>query len=416
MSGGRIPAGWGLNWWQQGKDPVQGGSTAIVGACTDAYAQTIATLASFHYEKKDGTKTPIDGSALARILQKPNSYQTSSDLKLNMVKNLLYKGNAYVLGLRNGRNEFETIHLLPSTGTMPYIDPDTKSIFYAVGDNPLVGEIEGLVPARDVMHIRLFTPRHPLVGVTPLENAALAVIANSAISGHQAAFFNNMTRPSGVLSTEQTLTKEQMKQLREAWESQAQHMASGGIPILSSGIGFEQMSLTSVDSQIIEAFNMTINDVARAFRVPLPLVQQHAEGSTYNNVEQLYAQWLSGGLGFMVEHVEQNFNAFFALPRTQGTEFSTDSLLRTDFKGKVDGYTKGIQGGLFTPDEARSKFDGLKPIPNGDVAYMQQQMVPLGYIPPEPAAVIEPEPEPEPDDEEDKIILISDYLRKGIQQ
>ena len=412
ISGGSIPSSWDLNWWQQGKSPVHNGSTAIVQACTDAYAHTIATLTAYHYSLDDnGTKEPIEGTALARLLYKPNSYQTATDFRLNLIKALLLKGNAYVVGFRNARNEFDSIHQLNNAGTMPYIDEETKAVFYAAGDNPMLGNIDAMIPQRDIMHIRMYTPRHPLVGVSPLENAALSMSANASISAHQANFFNNMSRPSGVLSTEQKLTKDQMLQLRQAWESQAQHMESGGIPILSSGITWEPMSLSSIDSQIVEAFNLTINDVARAFRVPLPLVQQHDQGSTYNNVEQLYAQWLSGGLGFIVEHLEQNFNAFFGLPRKQGTEFDTASLLRSDFKAKVEGFTKLVQGGVMTPNEARSRMDGLKPVPNGDDAYMQAQMVPLGYVPPEP----EPTPEPEPEmDEEEKFILSENMFLKGM--
>jgi len=414
ITGGSIPADWNLGWWQEGKDPLQsGGATAIVQACTDAYAHTVATLHAYHYSADaNGTKTPIEGSGLARILHRPNVYQTSTDFRLNMLKALYLKGNAYVVGLRNGRNEFDSIHLLPNAGTMPYIDAETQSVFYAVGDNPMLGKIETMIPARDIMHLRMYCPRHPLIGVSPLENAALSMSANASISAHQANFFSNMSRPSGVLSTDQKLTADQMLQLRGAWESQAKRMESGGIPILSSGIKWEAMSLTSVDSEIIQAFNMTINDVARAFRVPLPLVQQHDQGSTYNNVEQLYSQWLSGGLGFIVEHLEQNFNHFFGLPKNQGTEFDTNSLLRSDFQAKVEGYTKLVQGGVMTPDEARNRMDSLKPVPHGDKVYMQQQMVELGYEPPEPEPVQVPvEPEM---DEDEKVMLETMAIQKEL--
>lgn len=417
VTGGAIPFNWNLNWWQEGKDPINAGSTSAVSACTDAYAHTIATLVGSHYRKdEEDTKTKVRNSALSRIMHRPNSYQTSTDLKLNMVKGLMFTGNAYVVGLRNGRNEFESIHLVPKSGTMPYIDEETKSVFYGIGDNPLAS-IEAMVPARDVMHLRLYCPRHPLVGVSPIENAALSMSANASISSHQAAFFQNMSRPSGILSTEQKLNAEQMKQLRLAWESQAKNMESGGIPILSSGIEWQPMALSAIDSQIVEAFNMTVNDIARAFRVPLPLIQLHNEASTYNNVEQLYAQWLSGGLGFLIEHIEQNFNYFFQLPPNEGAEYDTDTLLRTDFKGKVEGYTKGVQGGLFTPNEARKKFNGLKPLPNGDDAYMQQQMVPLGWTPeqsdPDPDPVEEPTTE---ELEEERRLLTEAFITKVAMQ
>ncbi len=421
MEGG-IPSNWALNWWQEGKTPLGTGTTVSVQACTDAYAHTMATLLSYHYKLDDeGTREYQETSALSRILHKPNSYQTSSDFMLNLVKNLMLKGNGHAVGLRNARNEFESLHILPASGTHPYIDPESKAIFYGVGDNPLLGNITALVPQRDIMHIRLYTPRHPLIGVTPIEHAAASIAANSAISGHQAAFFNNMSRPSGILSTEQKLNAEQMAQLRTAWEAQAKNMESGGIPILSSGIEWQQMAMTSIDSQLIEAFNMTTNDIARAFRVPLPLIQLHDQASTYNNVEQLYNQWLAGGLGFVIEHIEQNFSAFFDLGRKEGTEFDTESLLRTDFSGKIEGYSKGVQGGLYTPNEARKKVSGLKPVKGGDTAYMQQQMVPLGTPPASagpvaaPAATpAEPVAEPTPEEIEEESFANIHYFKKAM--
>ena len=402
ITGGSIPKSWPQNWWQQGNSIVENGTTVTVQACTDAYAHTLATLLAYHYKLDDeGTKEYIESSALARILHKPNSYQTRSDFMLNLVKNLMLRGNGYAVGTRNDRSEINALHVMPSAGTMPYVEPETKTVFYAVGQNPMLGNIDGLVPQRDMLHIRLYTPRHPLVGVTPLAHAASSIAANAALTSHQAAFFNNMSRPSGVLSTEQKLNAEQMKQLRAAWDAQAKLMESGGVPILSSGIGWEQMSMTSIDSQMIEAFNMTVNDIARAYRVPLPLIQLHHEASTYNNVEQLYNQLLAGGLGFIIEHIEQNFSAFFGLPRTQGTEFDTESLLRTDFKGKVSAYGEGVQKGLFTPNEGRKKVGGLKPVPNGDQAYMQQQMVPLGWTAENDPNDADPPPDPPPDDDEE---------------
>jgi HK97 family phage portal protein len=318
---------------------------------------------------------------------------------LNLVKDLLLNGNAYVVGIRNHRNEFSSLHLINARSTSPYIEPDSKEVFYACGQNPFLGDLDALIPSRDVMHIRLHTPRHPLIGVSPIEHAATSIAANAAITGHQAAFFNNMSRPSGVLSTDMKLTADQMVQLRTAWEAQSTNMNSGRIPILGSGITWEPMSISSQDAQLVQAFQMTVEDVARSFRVPLPLVGDYRH-ATYNNVEQLISSWLSTGLGFVLEHIELSFDKFFGLPRGQFTEFDVDALLRTDFAGRVDGLTKGIQQGLFTPNEARAKMGGLPAVPDGDIVYAQQQMKPLGYEEPQPEPtpipqIEEPEQDPE---------------------
>ena len=60
-------------------------------------------------------------------------------------------------------------------------------MFYEIGDNPLLA-IEGLlgrggvvVPARDVLHIKLATPRHPLIGETWLAALALELANRAAI-------------------------------------------------------------------------------------------------------------------------------------------------------------------------------------------------------------------------------------------
>ena len=391
ITGGTLNDGGIWNWWQTGRNVDQFDSpTAIVHACVDAYAQTMASLYAEHYKYDEGdAKKRVKSSALSRCLHQPNDYQTRSDFILNLVKSVLMDGNAYVLGQRNNRGEFESLHLMPSKGTQPYIEPESKAVFYGVGSNPFVGDFDVMIPARDIMHIRLHTPAHPLVGVSPVTNAASSIAANAAITNHQAAFFNNMSRPSGVLSTEMKLNADQMKQLRLAWEAQSKTMNSGGIPILGSGIKWEPMSIDSQDSQLIQAFQMSIEDVARAFRVPLPLVGDY-RNSTYNNVEQLISAWLATGLGFLLEHIETSFDKFFALPRGQFTEFDVDSLLRTDFQTRIDGYTRAIQQGLMTPNEARAKMGGLPSVDKGDVVYAQAQMQPLGFEP-------EPEPAPEPE-------------------
>ena len=395
-TGGILNDGGILNWWQAGRNVDHFDSpTAIVHACVDAYAQTMASLYAEHfkYDDKD-TKERIKGSALSRCLHQPNDYQTRSDFILNLVKSILMDGNAYVLGQRNNRGEFVSLHLMPSKSTQPYVEPETKAIFYGVGGNPLVGDFDVMIPSRDVMHIRLHTPAHPLVGVSPITNAASSIAANAAITNHQAAFFNNMSRPSGVLSTDMKLNADQMIQLRNAWEHQSKNMNSGGIPILGSGIKWEPMSIDSQDSQLIQAFQMSIEDVARAFRVPLPLVGDY-RNSTYNNVEQLISAWLATGLGFLLEHIETSFDKFFGLPRGQFTEFDVDSLLRTDFQTRIDGYTRAIQQGLMTPNEARAKMGGLPNVDKGDQVYAQSQMKPLGFeeAEPEPVAPVAALPE-----------------------
>ena len=172
ITGGSIPADWQWGWWQEGKNPLRSGGTSIVHACIDAYAQTMASMPVYHWRyRDDDTKKKIMSSAMSRTLMRPNSYQTRSDFYLNVVKGLLIDGNSYIYGVRNERNEVVEIHQLPKGSTLHYIDSETKTLFYAAGNNPMLEDLDYMIPARDICHIRLYCPRHPLVGVSPIENA-----------------------------------------------------------------------------------------------------------------------------------------------------------------------------------------------------------------------------------------------------
>jgi len=404
---GCIPTAWPWNWFQLGKHPGTSGEPAIRQACIDAYAQTIAAMdLELSQETGDGGHEDVEDGPVVALLAKPNTYQTRSDFILNLIWNLFEWGNAYAVFERQGATPVG-MHLMASRYTTPYVDAQSKAIYYALGGNPLVPEgINYLVPQRDVLHVRLHCPVHPLIGVSPIRAAALAMAANVAITTQQAAFFSQMARPSGVLSTEATLTRQQIDMLRAAWEAQSVGLNAGGVPILSNGLKWQALGINSQDSEIAAAFNMTVEDVARAFRVPLPLVGSPV-GATYNNVEQLIALWMSTGLGFVLEHIENAYEAAFEIPSDQQIEFDTDTLARTYFKGRVEALTKGISGGLYSPNEARER-EGLPRVAFGEEPRLQSQVVPLsqvGAVPaqsatPAPAAgeadPTEAEPAPEP--------------------
>jgi HK97 family phage portal protein len=384
-SNGGIPVGWPANYWQKGLFPYQSGECATVNACVNAYAQTIAQLPGAHYRKgPDGGQIEITTSALSRILRTPNSYQTRSDFMLNLVCDLLFRGNAYAWAERSARQDVTALHPIPAIGTTVLIDRESRAIFYGLAENPLAGELDYAIPQRDVLHVRCRTrPGYPLAGITPLAWAALSQSTNTAISASQAAFFAQASQPSGFLSSDQPLSGDQMTMLREAWQNRTQGVSAGQVPILGGGLKFNQLTMTSQDSQLIEAFKMTVIDIARAFGVPLPIIGE-LENVKFNSIEQLISFWLSTGLGFLVEHIEVAFDKFFALPPGQFTEFDTDTLLRTAFADRIDGLTKAISGGLYSPNEARAR-EGLPNVEGGEEPRVQAQVVPLSQINAEPA-------------------------------
>jgi len=371
------PHQWFQKWTDGERRPASGLVAAAEGGI-DAYGQSFALMPGYHYKRDgNGGKSMITTSALSRLLRSPNGYQTQSDFKLFLGRQLMQHGNAVCVAVRNDRFEVSSLHPLPFGSYNALVSPETKELYYAIQANPLMpGEQTYVVPARDVLHIKLYTPNNPLVGVSPLSYAAMSLAANTALGAHMATFFNNMARPSFILSTDQVLTSAHMQQLRSAWENQSAQMNSGGVPILGAGLKATPLGLNAQDSQLIEAFKLTVEDIGRALRIPLPLMGVSTQHST---TEALMSFWLSTGLGFFINHIEVALDKFFALPADEFVEFDAEQLLRVDFIGRVDGLSKATINGIMSPNEARSRLE-LPAVENGDSPTVQQQQVPLNLL------------------------------------
>lgn len=378
------------NWFQKGMDsphrmPSNG---PVIEAAVGQYATTIAQLPMYHVLlNDDGSKTRLTGTSVSELLRKPNDFQTSSDFLLNMVYSLLLQGNAYIYGAGTTPRTFSSMYLLDSKSTRPAYSIEADDIFYATGGNWSQWSdvpYESMIPSRHIGHLKLYTPRDPLIGVTPLENAASSLATNDAILGHSASFFSNMSRPSGFLSTEMDLNAKQLEQLREAWNNQSKHMKSGGLPILANALKYSPMALSSQDAQLVEAWKMSVEDLARVFKIPAPLIG-HLDDATLSNVSGLMNFWAKTGLGFVVNHIEKMLTSFFDLPPDQSIELEVESLLRGSLHERMEAYGIGVTKGILAPNEVR-KREGLAPAEGGDEPRVQMQMVPLSAPPVTPVA------------------------------
>lgn len=412
-----IPSNWAANWWQQGYDPVPSGRSAIVEACISAYAQTIAMCPGTHWRvQADGGRERVANSALSRILRKPNSYQGMSDFLLNLVHQLYSEGNAYAVGLRNNRFEFGEIHLMDARHSYPRV-ASTGEVFYSLAGNEVVermvassgasSTLLNYVPARDVLHVRLKTPIHPLQGVSPLVAAMIDEATSNAMARQAYAFYTNQSRPSAVLQTDLPLTKEQATELRERWNDQSQGLNSGGVPILSSGLKLTGIATTARDAQLAEIMGYTDKRIASVFRVPLSLLNLGDGTGPQGSTESLMQFWVATGLGFAINHIEEAFGRSFGLGGLPDDylEFDTAALLRSAFKDRIEGFARGVLGGIFSPNEARAEFE-LPEVEFGEEPRVQQQVVPLsawelaltgGSTPSQPMPPSPPAAPPNPD-------------------
>lgn len=392
-------AGQYMNWWQLGYDPHAAGSAAIVEACVAAYSQTVAMCPGNHWRwQKDDGRERVTNSALVRILKRPNDYQSISDFLLNAVRQLYLEGNAYALVRRNDRFEISELHLMNSRHCAARLSVDGE-VFYHLGGNEVIEQRLGgniVAPAREVLHLKLHTPRHPLIGESPLVAAALELASANAALNQQVRFFLNQSRPSFILTTDQILNRDQVTQLRESWNEQARGLNRGGTPILSAGLKAQALGSTAKDSDLAEILKLSDLAIARVFRIPMQVVGEEG-GTPYASTESLMQSWRSMGLGFALNHIEETIGNLFKLggQPDEYLEFDTSALLRSNFKERVEGWAAGVKGGIFGRNDARRDFE-LAPVEYGEEPWVQQQDIPLSVAgenaenPPVPTALPAP--------------------------
>ena len=355
---------------------------AIAGA-KHLYRSAFSQLWPEHkHTDKDDNVTSVKTSAASRVMMTPNSYESGAAFNSRLVDIWITYGEVLILANRNDRYEVASMHICPPGSWQWQIDDDSKSVYYIVNENgSLLTPVDAtmIVPARDCVHLRWATPHHPLIGESPLRAAGIAAGIHTALSRSQTAFFSQMNRPSGVISTDATLTREQMVTLRAAWDDQSKKMAQGGVPILSSGLKWQPMSITSADAEVISTLKMSNDEIFRALGVPPPLLGA-LEHATLANTEQLVQAWLAFSLGGLLERYERAFDALFGFnPRIDRIEMSVDALLRSNLDGRMTALSKGITGGVLSPNEAR-KREGLSPVDGGDQIFLQRQNTPVDLL------------------------------------
>lgn len=402
------------NWFQLGWDKPtsqEAMACATVYSCVAVLGQETSRLNVHHWDlNPDNSRAMNTGSAAARVMRKPNTYQSISDWLLYLMQSLLLNGNSYNLVERDNRNAVKALHPIhPDSVEVLRVD-DTWEIFYRVTIGGMTAQDTQVrqitVPQRDLLHIRVFTHYDLMVGLSPLSALGPAIAMNQNIQNQSTSFFGNMSRPSGILRSPKNISREAADRLRDQWTKATSAGNAGTTPVLDNDFDWKPLTMSAVDAEVIAHYRMSMETIAQVYRVPLFMLGDLTK-ATLNNVEGLQKAFIMSALGFYLKHIENALDAlFFDSDPNHYLEFDLErGLLRPDLEQRMNAYAKGVLGGIYTPNEPRRK-ENLPPVEGGDQVYMQRQNWPLEMLgadaEPEETATTADDP-PEPDDDEDDL-------------
>lgn len=348
-----------------------------VYACVTLIASDVGKLRACLVEQDaNGIWTETTNPAFSPVLRKPNHYQNHIQFKEWWILSKLTNGNTYALIQRDGRNAVRALYLLDPTRVRPLVAPD-GSVYYELSADNLSGVAEKkVVPASEIIHDRMNCIFHPLVGTSPIFACGAAANVGIQIQSSSSHFFGNDATPSGILTAPGVITIQQAEEMSARWKANYSGPNRGKVAVLGAGLEFKQLTMTSVDAQLIEQLKWTAETVCSAFHVP-PFKISVGTMPTYSNGEILDQRYYSDCLQSHIEHFELAMDEGLGLLEKKdgkqlGVELDLDGLMRMDTATQIDTLTKAAGGAIMTPDEARARLD-KKPLEGGNTLYRQQQ-------------------------------------------
>jgi len=340
---------------------------AVARAC-ELISGAVAMLPLAMMQKgRDGARSPVETHSLYRLfMYRPNSWQTAFQFKQQMQHWALLHGNAVAEIVRLGNR---IIAINPIEPHRVKIDQmrDYSLLYQITRADQSYAELT----SRDVLHIR-GPSENGYRGISKVQQAADVISLGLQSQRASARIFENGMMVGGALQIDKALSQEAFERLRASMSERTGADNSGKWMILEEGLKATPFEQTAADSQMVEQRAAMVEDIARIFGVPRPLmgVDETAWGS---GIEQLAILFVRFALMPWFKAWEDAITVACLQPSEWGViypDFDEQELLRGTLKDQADFFAKASGAGghqpWMTANEIRD-VSGMGPLPGGDV-------------------------------------------------
>jgi len=337
--------------------------TAVFG-CVRVLSESVGMLPCFLYQSTDSGRVKAPKEKLYSLLYTaPNDYMTPQEFWEYLIASLCLRGNFYAYKVKALGEIVELLPLLPDN-VQPKLDENWNPVYQVTFPD---GSCD-VLSQDEIWHVRTFT-MDSLVGLSPISYARQTIGLGLATEEHGARLFSNGAVSSGVLQTDQALTDEAYKRLKENFQEQHQGLSNAHKPmILEMGLKWNQISMSAEDAQFLETRKFQLEEICRIFRVPLHMLQ-NTDRATFSNIENLGMGFVNYSLVPYLTRIEQRINTGLVSKEKRGqfyAKFNVGALLRGDMKSRYESYATGINWGILSPNECRD-LEERNPREGGDV-------------------------------------------------
>lgn len=326
---------------------------AVALACVNVIASNISAFPLLIYRRDGAARVEVTDHPFTRVMrQGPNPYQTWGALIESAVASVELHGNALIEVVRNDTVTglrflpwgWVTVELLPS-GRLAY-DIWEPTL-------PGSGATKRRRLAHDVIHLKDRSD-DGLIGRSRLSRARDVFLTAGSQQTFARTFLERGAQPSGVISSDSSITMEQRDSLRQSLnEDYVGARKAGRAMILDGGLKWQAMQVSPEDAELLGSRRFAVEEIARVYGVPPPMIGDLSHGTFTNSREA--ARWFGQfTLTPRVRRLEAELNrALFGPGSPFEVEFDMSSLLRSDPETRWASHKIAVETGVLDTDEVR---------------------------------------------------------------
>lgn len=312
------------------------------------------------------TKAKATDHALFRVLhRKPNPWQTSFEFRVLMQQRALTDGDAYARIVRSRGNITALIPLDPMR-VRPRQRSDWKLEY--VYNRPDGGQIT--LQQEDVFHLRFGMSEDGITGLSLVKQSAEAIGLAIQTDKAAARLFKNGMIVGGVLAVADKLSPEAYERLKAQMDEREGAAQAHKWIVAEQGLEAKPFANSGRDSQRVETSKHQIEEIARPFGVPRPLlgVDDTSWGSGIDVLGQFFVRYaLNPWFEAWQQAIERDLLTDDEADEYEA-KFNEGALLRGSMSDQADFFSKALGAGGHQPwmdyEEVRETMD----LPEREVA------------------------------------------------